>query len=201
MRFDGLRESSSCVTADKRQQHDMMKPTEGGAKLICVVFSIALGLSLVQRRPDSQRLPVSQQAEYRRLQIAGGGARGTHSFCRPDIIASQADGLSSGKRGCRVSLTSVFTSRQKRSMSLFAICTGHGVSGAQECAEETSLHLTAHIVCLRKAMPGLVERLMPGPHLQSELLRLFMHAPLLLASHACLQPQAGTAVKSSCHQS
>ena len=46
----------------------------------------------------------------------------TYSFCKPEIMASQADGLSSGRRGCSVSRTSVFTSRQKRSMSLLAIC-------------------------------------------------------------------------------
>lgn len=49
----------------------------------------------------------------------------TYSFCKPEIMASQADGLSSGRRGCSVSRTSVFTSRQKRSMSLLAICIAH----------------------------------------------------------------------------
>ena len=38
-------------------------------------------------------------------------------------MASQAEGLNSGNRGCKVSLTSVFISLQKRSMSLLAICT------------------------------------------------------------------------------
>ena len=46
----------------------------------------------------------------------------THSFCKPEIIASQAEGRSSGSLGCSTSLTSALHRRQKRSMLLLAIC-------------------------------------------------------------------------------
>ena len=46
----------------------------------------------------------------------------THNFCKPEIIASHAEGRSSGSLGCSTSLTSALHRRQKRSMLLLAIC-------------------------------------------------------------------------------